>query len=278
MERRFIVLISVLGAMLLAEGYLAATRPISVSEAYLYDQFVRPTVRQVLASELPDRDVLYALLEKRSVGLWHVSPFTVRLPSILFSALYMWSLWRIRWWLVFAVPIPLFARADGIGMALALLACALAYRRTAGMCLGLAAAARLEFAIPAAVIGIVLYRQWDDWTNRILIPACVTALVVLVLPLSHAHAARQSLPELTGSQTEELQAALDALPRNEAIRIATDPQIEPVLHFYRAQHRIAQWQDTAPPDYLVLPLDQAEQRHLIVTYRNSSFAVARNAP
>src|ERR1035438_6029642 len=82
------VALAVLAAVFAVEVYRAAARPIGNDEAYLYDRFVRPTARQVLASELPDRDVLYSLLEKRSVGLFHVSPFSVRLPSLLFAILY----------------------------------------------------------------------------------------------------------------------------------------------------------------------------------------------
>jgi hypothetical protein len=221
--------------------YQAATRPISGREAYLYDRFVRPTTRQVLASELPDHDVLYALLEKRSIGLLHVSPFSVRLPSLLFGLLYMLSLKRIRWWLVFAVPVPLFCEATGIGMALALLACALAHRRIAGLCLGLAVAARLELAIPAAVVALALYRGWDDWSNRVLIPAVVSTMIVLVLPLSHAHAPAEFIPEMTPTAAADLKSAVEGLPRSEAIRIETVPRLEPVLSFYRAEFRATKW-------------------------------------
>src|SRR5271170_6861597 len=87
--------LSVIAAIFAVEIYQAATRPIGSGEAYLYDRFARPTTRQVLAQELPDRDVLYSLLEKRSVGLFHVSPFSVRLPSVLFGALYLWTVWQI---------------------------------------------------------------------------------------------------------------------------------------------------------------------------------------
>src|SRR5580692_4102817 len=124
------IAIACLAAIFAVQVYRVATRPIGRGEAYLYDRFVRPTTRQVLASELLDRDVLYSLLEKRSVGLFHVSPFSVRLPALLFGILYLWSIWRLtrRFALVAvvigAVPLfwGLFAWADGTGVALALCA------------------------------------------------------------------------------------------------------------------------------------------------------------
>src|ERR1039458_966059 len=84
-----------LAGIFAVQAYQAASQPINTREAYIYDQFVRPTIRQVLAGELPERDVLYTLLEKRSVGLFHVSPFSVRLPSLLFGVLYLWAVWQL---------------------------------------------------------------------------------------------------------------------------------------------------------------------------------------
>src|ERR1019366_4087805 len=89
------VAIAVLAAIFAVEVYQASKQPISAGEAHIYDRFVRPTTRQVLAQELPNRDVLYTLLERRSVGLFHVSPFSVRLPELLFGVLYLWLVWQL---------------------------------------------------------------------------------------------------------------------------------------------------------------------------------------
>src|SRR5579863_4271269 len=89
------LLVAFLVAIFAVQICTAVSQPIRPKEAYLYDRFVRPTSRQVWQQELPNRDVLYTLLEKRSVGLFHVSPFSVRLPGLLFLILYLWSAWRL---------------------------------------------------------------------------------------------------------------------------------------------------------------------------------------
>jgi hypothetical protein len=315
MERRSTALIrvalSLLAAVFAFQVYRAATRPIGVGEAYLYDRFVRPTVRQVLASELPDRDVLYALLEKRSVGLFHVSPFAVRLPSLLFGILYLWSIWGIAgkifrsgWWFASAVvvvaAIPLrwecFSRADGTGAALALLAyatCLAVERRNLyliGICLGLSISANSDFLIPClAMSGFVLahWRSWWDWVDAVAIPAIVVTMIVLVLPLTHAQAPDESTTELTAGQAANLQSALRALAEQAGarhVRIGSIALATPVVNFYRAQHRVTSWEQAALAsgggqfDYYLLSVPDApwaQQRHLIVVHRDGDFLVAR---
>lgn len=304
--------LGIVAAIFAVEVYQAATQPIGSGEAYLYDRFVRPTTRQVLAQELPHRDVLYSLLEKRSVGLFHVSPFSVRLPSLLFGVLYLWSVWKLAslcfgsgWRLLLAVlvaaAIPLglgsFPRADGAGTALALIASAVWFAisrknlNLAGACLGLAVAARLDFAIPAAILALsfLALTPWTTWIDRVLIPAIVAAFIFLVLPLSHAHAVPEITPELTGTQAAHLPSALQAL-RAEAgsshVRISAIPAAEPIVNFYRAQHRVTTWdraeRDASPEhfDYYLLSASQADwaqQRHLIVLYWDADFLLARRS-
>jgi hypothetical protein len=300
------VALAVLAAVFAVEVYRAAARPIGSDEAYLYDRFVRPTARQVLASELPDRDVLYSLLEKRSVGLFRVSPFSVRLPSLLFGILYLFAVWqlarRLSMVAVAAGAVPLFwdcfSRADGTGAAVALLLCAIwlaverRYLNLIGSCLGLSIAAQTSFAIPAAVVGLAVlafWRQWADWIDRVLIPAVVVALVFLVLPLTHAYAPAESTPELTAAQAAHLQSALQALrikAGSDRIRIGATPAAEPVVNFYRAQYRAGNWEragrDDSPEhfDYYLFPATEAAaaaQRHLIVIYRDADFVVAHRS-
>jgi len=290
--------------------YRAAACPIGTGEAYLYDRFVRPTTRQVLVSELPDREVLYVLLEKRSVGLFHVSPFSVRVPSLLFGILYLFAVWQLArrfcgsGWLFLAVVaaggiVPLFgdwfSRADGSGAAIALVLCAIGlavrrrYLNLIGISLGLSITAQMGFAIPAVAIGLAVlafWRRWSDWIDRVLIPAVVVVLILLVLPLTHASAPGESLPVLTASQAVHLQSALQALRANAGpnpVRIGATPAVEPVVNFYRAQHRAGNWEraqrdDTLEHfDYYLFPAAQvpyAEQRHLIVIYRDPDFVVA----
>jgi energy-converting hydrogenase Eha subunit E len=203
-----------------------------------------------------------------------------------------------------------FVRADGVGTGLALEVCAvwLALRylkwnhevdlinlNLAGACLGLSVAARLDFAIPAAALALALLavlgmqRQWTGWIDRVMIPAIVVALVFLVLPLSHAHATREITPELTAGQARLLQSALQVLRSSagpDPIRIGTIPAVEPVVNFYRAQQRARAWERASrdfrsgPFDYYLLPAAEgnwAEQRHLLVLYRDADFLLARSS-
>jgi hypothetical protein len=221
------------------------------------------------------------MLEKRSVGLFHVSPLSVRLPGLLFGIVYLWSVWRlarlflVAGWvflvaIVLAALVPLewdcFSRANGTGTALALQACAiwLAARylkynldvsplnlNLSGACLGLSVATRLDFAISAILLGFLflaamaVQRKWADWRDRILIPATVAAFVFLVLPLSHAHAPEEVTPELTAAEAAQLPSALQILRARTAgtdqVRIGAIPPVEPIVNFYRAQYRVNTW-------------------------------------
>src|ERR1039458_10363351 len=177
--------LAVIVAVFTGEAWLAAVRPVTPAEALAYDRFVRPTLSETLHQPSRNPDVLYTLLEKRSVGLFRVSEFSIRLPALLAGGLYLWSIWRLcrRWVLV--VPLaaaPLawqcFSTANGLGLALALAAWALESApkklNRAGVCLGLAVAAHLPFAIPAAMIAaIVVWRnfRWNRAVEGFLIPA-----------------------------------------------------------------------------------------------------------
>jgi hypothetical protein len=189
-----------------------------------------------------------------------------------------------------------FSRADGWGVGLALTACAAwatvegKYFNLIGVCLGLSITAETAFAIPAAILALAIlgvWRRWNDWTNRVLIPAVVVAWVFLVLPLSHAQAGEAKTPELTDGQAVQLQSALAALRSSagaEHVRIGTSPQVEPIVNFYRAQHRASTWERAEPDywsehfDYYLLSRSDAgwvSGRHLTVLYQDADFVVAR---
>lgn len=311
------LLLALLAAIFAVEVYQSATHPIRPVEAYTYDRFVRPTARHVLDQELPNRDVLYTLLEKRSVGLFRVSPFSVRLPGLLFAILYLGSVWRLgrrafgTGWLFFAAVALAglfslwwggFTRAQGQGAGLALQVCstqlALSVKprnlNLAGAFLGLSVAASLDFAVPAAALALgflAVDRRLVLWTDRILIPALVVALVFLVLPLSHAHAASEVPPDLAASPASVIRA-LRLSAGNNRVRIGASPGIEPILNFYRAQHRLTAWdrverwdraaRNPAAGDfdyYLLTKADAGlvDQGHLIVLYWDADFVLARRS-
>lgn len=306
MELRYTVLtrvaLAALAVVFALQVYRAVERPIGTREAYLYDRFVRPTARQVWESELPNGDVLYSLLEKRSVGLFHVSPFAVRLPSVLFGALYLWTVWSLArgWWpMLVLIVLPVlwdgFSRAEGAGVALALslfaveLVWSRKYINWIGICLGLSIAAKMTFVIPAgatAVAILLIQRHWKQWCNTVLIPAAVTSLIVLVLPLSHAHAASSELVDLSEEQAKQVQSALASLrsaAAGKSIRIAAVPSVEPIVNFYRAQHRATTWERASLDDpakkfdyFLLSGVDATslEHRHLIVLQQDGDFVLA----
>jgi hypothetical protein len=115
------------------------------------------------------------------------------------------------------------------------------------------------------------------------------ALVFLVLPLTHAYAPAESAPELTAAQAAHLQSALQALrikAGSDRIRIGATPATEPVVNFYRAQHRAGNWERAGRDDssehcdYYLFPATEAAaaaQRHLIVIYRDADFVVANRS-
>ncbi len=156
-----------------------------------------------------------------------MSPFSVRIPSLLFGLLYLCSIWKIsRPFPITAVlgaAIPLafdwFAQADGTGAAVALMVCAMWLtidRKMAGACLGLAGRRAARFCDsrghrrpwnPSP-----MRRNWAEWADPEQIPAAVAAVMfLLVLPLSHAHAAPESIPDLTLTQAAHLHSALSVL-------------------------------------------------------------------
>jgi hypothetical protein len=166
------------------------------------------------------------------------------------------------------------------------------YLNLIGICLGLSIAARIGFAIPALLIALVLAvrRRWSEWVDRVAIPAVVVAVILLVLPMSHAHASAEITPELTENQAIHLQSALAALRGSAGpapIRICAAAAAEPVVNFYRAQHRAGNWERASRNysseqfDYYVLwaaDAGWAEQRHLIAVYRDADFVVAQRPP
>ena len=261
------VALAALVAVLAVEAWLAALRPITPAEALAYDRFVRPTLSETLHQPSRNPDVLYTLLEKRSVGLFRVSEFSIRLPALLAGGLYLWSIWRLcRRWVPLAVaPIAwqCFSTANGLGLALALTAWAIEAvpkkLNWAGMCLGLAVASHLPFAIPAAMLAaIVVWRnlRWERAVDGFLIPALVTSFILLVLPLSLAPDTPSVPAELTAAGVNGVRAAVEVLRREcgtKPIRVGAPAAVVPVLSFYRSRFRLANWQlSDAAADYLIV--------------------------
>ncbi len=271
MSRGSKLALAVLVAVFAGQAWVAAVRPITPAEALTYDRFVRPPIRQALHQPSRNPDVLYSLLEKRSVGLFRVSEFSLRLPAMLAGGLYLWAIWRLCRRGLLAAPLAIaplawqcFSTANGLGLAVALAAWALEAvpkkLNWAGVCLGLAVAAHLSFAIPAAIIAaVIVWRnlRWDLAVEGFLVPALVASFMFLVLPLSLAPDTPSVPPELTSAEVNGVRAAVEVLRRKcgtEPIRVGVNISVAPVLSFYRSRFRLASWQlSGASADYYVLP-------------------------
>src|ERR1035438_902159 len=123
------VALAAMVAVFAGEAWLAAVRPVTSAEALAYDRFVRPPMRETLHQSSRNPDVLYTLLEKRSVGLFRVSEFSIRLPALLAGGFYLWAIWRLCRRSLLVAPLavaPLawqcFSTGNGLGLALALAA------------------------------------------------------------------------------------------------------------------------------------------------------------
>ncbi|HEY2016962.1 MAG TPA: glycosyltransferase family 39 protein [Bryobacteraceae bacterium] len=207
--------------------YRAATISISPDEALTFDRWVRPPLRDILPQPFdPHNHVLNTLLIKRSVGLFRLSEFSFRLPSVLAGGFYLWAVYRLArrligtGWLCLAgiavtvlnpAILDFLSSARGYGIALAFWMWALDllvnYLQSdqptsmrnlnlAGICLGLSAAANVALLWQAAALAtaFLLAAAWSGRLRpvvvmeRLVIPAMATGFILLAIPLSHGHA------------------------------------------------------------------------------------------
>ena len=202
--------------------YRAATQSITTDEAFTFNSFVDTPVADAIRFYDANNHVLYSLAERASVAVFGISEFSVRLPAVLGGALYLWAALRLCFyvfgenWLALACLAVMggnpfimdylsAARGYGMGLGLLLFALDRMVRHVAegkrgapygaAVALGLAVAANLIYAVPAAAMGCVLAvwmarergkaAMWD-FTDSFVLPAVVTAFVLLVVPLSQA--------------------------------------------------------------------------------------------
>jgi len=221
--------------------YLAITRPLTFGEATLWNDLVRPSARAAFFAPDAWSGWLYALLAKRTVGLFRLSELTLRLPAILAGICYLALLPRRQAFLIFgAVPVALswFSIATGYGLALAFCAAAWRWQRVAPILLGLAIASSPVFALPLGIVAVV---SGLGAIEKVAIPALVTAFVLLIVPLSRA---AEPVKTSVGSREEAaVRSALQPL-RGQALRISAPPDILPLVEFYKASYRQRQWQIT----------------------------------
>jgi hypothetical protein len=183
----------------------AATQSVTPGEAWNYDRFIGPHWNESFMQFDANNHVLNTILVRISTARIHLTEFSLRMPSLLFGALYLWAAYRIarRWygtgWLFLAVlgllalnPLILDAMSEarGYGMSLACWMWALdlvasgGSMSLAGVLLGLSVSGSLAFMAPAMALVVVARgrRKWDCMPQL----AVLTAFVLLVLPVNHA--------------------------------------------------------------------------------------------
>src|SRR5262249_37564399 len=155
-----------------------------------------------------------------------------------------------------------------------------------------AAAASWDFAAVAlalALLALLLWKgNWRTWTEAVLIPASVVAVIFLVLPISHAHAT-ETRTSISEDQASHIRTALDALRQHggaRPIRITASSAFEPIVNFYRAQHRLSNWQratanpNAADADYYIVTgsdLEYLDRPNLQVVYKDTGIVMARRS-
>jgi 4-amino-4-deoxy-L-arabinose transferase-like glycosyltransferase len=214
-----------LWALFAVNVYRAATQSITADEAFTFNRFVRPPLKEMLKVYDANNHVLNTLLAKTFLKVLRLSEFTLRLPSVLCGGLYFWAVYRLARrafgtgaLLLAAVaalalnPLVLdhLSAARGYGMALAFWMWALVLLmeylqdapegklNLAGLCLGLSVASNLSFLVPSAALAFTFFivqvlspagfrsARTSAFADRFLATGAVTACLLLALPLSHA--------------------------------------------------------------------------------------------
>jgi len=176
-----------LAALLAVNLYRAMTQSVTPGEAWNYDRFIGPTWKEALAHFDVNNHVLNTLLVRISTSQFHLTELSLRLPSLLAGAFYLWVVFRMarRWFgdglrflavvgllTLNPVVVDALSEARGYGMALACWMWALELLfesvesfseqklKLAAVCLGLSVAATLAFVAPALAL-LVVFLAWS---------------------------------------------------------------------------------------------------------------------
>jgi len=224
--------------------FRAAMLSITPPEAATYNRFVGPPLREAFALTTANNHVLNTLLARISTSVFHLTDLSLRLPSLLGGALYLWAVYRLARRHFGSGPLFLAAvallslnplvldylsMARGYGLALAFWMWALEFLNPpvtarnlnlAGMCLGLSVAANLSFLVPAVALLTVAPHPRSLRVTHFLIPAFLTAFLILAIPLNHtdfatfnhgATSLRQTMNSLTALSLPVGQASWPAV-------------------------------------------------------------------
>lgn len=261
----------------------AATLPLTAAEADVWYRFVRPKLASFFLAPGAWSGLLYGLLAKRTIGLFRLSEFSLRLPGVLAGGVYLASfvklasfrktdmapvgklgsfrkIIRYRWLLLPLAVVPVwthwFSFAGGLGLALGFCALAFCYSRFAALWLGLALAAAPQFGFVPLILAAAFLAAWGFWRGmeRVVIPAVTVAFILLLIPLSHGGS-----PVASDSHSSPadfaVRSAVGILRRETAtspVRIAAGPSAEASLAFYRERYRRRNWLlDARDPQYFL---------------------------
>jgi hypothetical protein len=241
--------------------YVAITRPVTLGEALLWDHLVRPPFRQAFTAPDAWSGLLYAVIAKRTVGLFRLSQFTLRLPALIGCGVYLIVIFRKlprRYWpiLVLAAVLPValgrFSFADPRSVALAFCALGWCCPRFAALFFGLAIGAYPLYAIPLSFLAL---RRGIAAIERIAIPAATVAFLLLIVPWSHA-APTSPTPSVGGREETAVRLALQPIRQLGAapLRISVASSVLPLVEFYREKYRRRNWELTdREPQFRIAP-------------------------
>ena len=177
-----------LAALLAVNLYRAMTQSVTPGEAWNYDRFIGPMWGEALAHFDVNNHVLNTLLVRISTSQFPLTELSLRLPSLLAGAFYLWVVMRLarRWFgdgpqflavvgllTLNPVVVDALSEARGYGMALTCWMWALELLlesvesfspqklKLAAVCLGLSVAATLAFAAPALAL-LVVFLAWSN--------------------------------------------------------------------------------------------------------------------
>lgn len=206
--------------------YRAATQSIAHDEALTYQWFLRGPVSEAWTKYNANNHILHTYLCRISIGIFGLSELSLRLPSLLGGALYLFGVYRICRYVfgqnsLFLLAVSLLSlnpfvldylsAARGYGMAIAFFLWALYYFLKLdlrapqkkvlwqmGTTAGLAVSANLTLLFPVIALGMTLL-IWCWLADRrgkvmriaalhALVPAILTMALILILPACYAGA------------------------------------------------------------------------------------------
>lgn len=197
-----------LAAVFCFHVWRAATTSITTDEAFTFNEFVAPPLLQILTTYDANHHVLHSLLCKATLLLLGKGELRFRLPALLGTLLYFWSIWRLTRQRLGDTPlmaatalllavhaglIDYFSLARGYSLGMGFLVYAMAetgierYRR-ASFGIGLAVASNPVYIVPAAawLFSVLVTKRLWRRLDELVAPGFVAALVILAIPVSRA--------------------------------------------------------------------------------------------